>query len=55
MTKHQVDILIAGAGYVGLATAVAIKKAATHLNIMVVDAAPKNVWKNDQRASAIYF
>ncbi|WP_162653296.1 ubiquinone biosynthesis hydroxylase [Lentilitoribacter sp. Alg239-R112] len=53
MTKHQVDILIAGAGYVGLATAVAIKKAATHLNIMVVDAAPKNVWKNDQRASAI--
>ena len=53
MTKHTVDILIAGAGYVGLATAVAIKKAAAHLDIMIVDAAPKDVWKKDQRASAI--
>lgn len=53
MTNNSVDILIAGAGYVGLATAVAIKKAAHHLNVMIVDAAPKDVWQNDQRASAI--
>lgn len=53
MTKHHVDILIAGAGYVGLATAVAIKKSATHLNVMIVDAAPKDVWQKDRRASAI--
>lgn len=50
--KH-VDILVAGAGYAGLATAVAIKSAAPHLDIIVVDAAPKDVWKNDTRASAI--
>lgn len=53
MTKLHVDILIAGAGYVGLVTAVAIKKAASHLNVMIVDAAPKDVWQKDQRASAI--
>ncbi|MEO9458843.1 MAG: ubiquinone biosynthesis hydroxylase [Lentilitoribacter sp.] len=52
--KHtQVDILVAGAGYVGLATAVAIKAASPHLNITIVDAAPKDVWKKDTRASAI--
>lgn len=50
--KH-VDILVAGAGYAGLATAVAIKSASPHLDIIVVDAAPKDVWKNDTRASAI--
>lgn len=53
MAKSNIDILIAGAGYVGLATAVAIKSAAPHLNVKIVDAAPKTVWKNDQRASAI--
>ena len=53
MKKQDVDILIAGAGYVGLATAVAIKKAAPHLNVMIVDAAPKDVWQKDERASAI--
>ena len=51
--NKQVDILIAGAGYVGLATAVAIKAASPHLDITIVDAAPKDVWKNDSRASAI--
>jgi 2-octaprenyl-6-methoxyphenol hydroxylase len=47
------DILIAGAGYVGLATAAAIAHAAPHLAIRVVDPAPEGVWKKDARASAI--
>jgi 2-octaprenyl-6-methoxyphenol hydroxylase len=50
---QNADILIAGAGYVGLATAVAIASAAPHLAIAVVDAAPDGVWKKDTRASAI--
>ena len=49
----QVDILIAGGGYVGLSCAVAIKSAAPHLNIRLVDAAPKGVWERDKRSSAI--
>ncbi|GGA91648.1 2-octaprenyl-6-methoxyphenyl hydroxylase [Brucella endophytica] len=48
-----VDVLIAGGGYVGLATAVAVKAAATHLRVLVIDAAPPGSWKNDPRASAI--
>lgn len=48
-----IDVLIAGAGYVGLATAAAIADAAPHLAIRIVDAAPKDVWKKDGRASAI--
>ena len=47
------DILIAGAGYVGLATAAAIAHAAPHLSIRIVDPAPEGVWKKDGRASAI--
>lgn len=47
------DVLVAGAGYVGMSAAVAIKSAAPHLHVAVVDAAPPGVWKNDQRASAI--
>ena len=47
------DILVAGGGYVGLSVAVSIKKAAPHLSIMVVDAAPEGVWARDGRASAI--
>ena len=50
---ERADIVIAGAGYVGLATAVAIKESAPHLNIVLVDAAPEGVWKKDGRASAI--
>ncbi|MCO6188041.1 ubiquinone biosynthesis hydroxylase [Rhizobium sp. L1K21] len=49
----MIDILIGGGGYVGLSLAVAIKKAAPHLQITVVDAAPAGVWKKDERASAI--
>ena len=53
MDDKHVDILIAGAGYAGLATSVAIKAASPHLNVTIVDAAPKDVWQKDQRASAI--
>ena len=49
----MVDILVAGAGYVGLTTAVAIKQAAPHLNVIIVDAAPDGVWEKDGRASAV--
>lgn len=49
----MIDILIGGGGYVGLSLAVAIKKAAPHLQVTVVDAAPAGVWKKDERASAI--
>ena len=47
------DIVIVGAGYVGLATAVAIVSARPSLRTVVVDAAPADVWKKDGRASAI--
>ena len=47
------DMLVVGGGYVGLAAAVAVKQAAPHLHVEVVEAAPADVWKNDARASAI--
>src|SRR5690606_7676089 len=47
------DVLIAGAGYVGLATAVSIKQASPHLAVALVDAAPPGVWQRDGRASAV--
>lgn len=50
---RQTDVLIAGAGYVGMSTAVAIKSAAPHMRVTVVDAAPEGLWKTDPRASAI--
>ncbi|MBL0374918.1 ubiquinone biosynthesis hydroxylase [Rhizobium sp. KVB221] len=49
----MLDILVAGGGYTGLSVAVSIKKAAPHLNIMVVDGAPDGAWQKDGRASAI--
>jgi 2-octaprenyl-6-methoxyphenol hydroxylase len=49
----MLDILVAGGGYVGLSVAVSIKKAAPHLSIVLVDAAPDGSWQKDQRASAI--
>jgi 2-octaprenyl-6-methoxyphenol hydroxylase len=49
----MLDMLVVGGGYVGLAAAVAVKQAAPHLRVMVVEAAPESVWKNDGRASAI--
>ncbi len=47
------DVLVAGAGYVGLAVAVSIKSARPSLSVAVVDAAPQGVWQRDGRASAI--
>jgi 2-octaprenyl-6-methoxyphenol hydroxylase len=49
----MLDILVGGGGYVGLSVAVSIKKAAPHLSVAVIDAAPADVWKKDARASAI--
>ena len=50
---EHADVVVAGAGYVGLATAVAIADAAPSLKIVIVDAAPEGVWQKDGRASAI--
>jgi 2-octaprenyl-6-methoxyphenol hydroxylase len=47
------DVLIAGAGYVGLAAAVSLKQARPSLAVAVVDAAPAGAWQRDGRASAI--
>lgn len=49
----MLDMLVAGGGYVGLAVAVAVKQAAPHLKVEVVEAAPADVWEKDERASAI--
>jgi 2-octaprenyl-6-methoxyphenol hydroxylase len=54
-TTHDgpmLDVLVAGGGYVGLSLAVAVKKAAPHLAVEVVDGAPGH-WQKDERASAI--
>lgn len=53
MQQKQVDIVIAGAAYVGMSCAVAIKSAAPHLKIQVVEAAPAGVWEKDRRSSAV--
>lgn len=49
----RLDVLIAGAGYVGLAAAVSLKQARPALRVAIVDAAPAGVWQKDGRASAI--
>lgn len=53
LTRDRYDVVIAGAGYVGLAVAVAIKSASKSMRLLVVDAAPEGVWKNDGRSAAI--
>lgn len=53
MTTRSFDVVIAGAGYVGMATAVSIKAARPGLAVAVVDAAPEGAWEKDNRASAI--
>jgi 2-octaprenyl-6-methoxyphenol hydroxylase len=52
-SEAPLDVLVAGAGYVGLATAVSLKQARPSLGVAVVDAAPAGVWEKDTRASAI--
>ena len=52
-SQKTFDMVIAGAGYVGLATAVAIRAARPSLTVAIVDAAPAGVWRKDGRASAI--
>ncbi len=47
------DMIVVGGGYVGLSVALAVKLAAPHLDIEVIEAAPKDQWKKDPRASAI--
>ncbi len=49
----RLDVLVAGAGYVGLAAAVSMREARPNLKVAVVDAAPADVWEKDTRASAI--
>jgi 2-octaprenyl-6-methoxyphenol hydroxylase len=49
----MLDMLVVGGGYVGLAAAVAVKQAAPHLDVRVVESAPEGAWKKDVRASAI--
>lgn len=51
--KKIIDCVIAGGGYVGLSTAVAIKASAPHLLVTLVDAAPKAAISTDERASAV--
>jgi len=53
MKIDKLDILVCGGGYVGLSAALAIKAAAPSLDVAVIDAAPAEVWRKDQRASAI--
>lgn len=53
LESTRLDVLVAGAGYVGLAAAVSLKQARPSLRIAVVDAAPAGVWQKDGRASAI--
>lgn len=49
----MLDMLVVGGGYVGLAAALAVKQAAPHLKVEVIEAAPEDVWQKDPRASAI--
>jgi 2-octaprenyl-6-methoxyphenol hydroxylase len=51
--RAAVDVLVAGAGYVGLAAAVSLKQARPGLAVTLVDAAPAGAWQRDGRASAI--
>jgi 2-octaprenyl-6-methoxyphenol hydroxylase len=51
--RRQLDVLVAGAGYVGLAAAVALRSACPGIRVAIVDAAPAGAWQRDRRASAI--
>lgn len=47
------DVIIAGAGYVGLAIAVSLRNARPGMKVLVIDAAPEDAWQRDGRASAV--
>lgn len=49
----MIDMLVVGGGYVGLSVAASVKQAAPHLSVEVLEAAPEDAWKKDNRASAI--
>ena len=51
--QSRFDVIVAGAGYVGIAVAVSIAQSRPGLAVAVVDPAPEGVWRNDRRASAI--
>ena len=51
--QNKFDILIVGAGYVGLSIALATKIAAPHLSICILDGAPEKAIEKETRASAI--
>ena len=50
---QRFDVIVAGAGYVGMTIAVAIAQARSSLSVAVVDAAPQGAWRNDGRAFAV--
>ncbi len=52
-TSDVVDVLIAGGGYVGMSVAVSLAVSAPHLSIAIVDQAPENALRSDERSSAI--
>jgi len=49
----KMDVVIAGGSHIGMSLGVALKMAAPQMDIMVVEAAPRDVWRKDPRASAI--
>lgn len=49
----MLDLIVVGGGYVGLSAALAVKQAAPHLSVEVIEAAPEGQWQKDLRASAI--
>jgi 2-octaprenyl-6-methoxyphenol hydroxylase len=51
--ENGFDVIVAGAGYVGLAVAVAIAQARPSLKVAVIDAAPADSWRRDGRSFAI--
>lgn len=55
MAEKQIetDIIVVGGGYVGLSIALAVKMAAPHISINVLDGAPESAIERETRASAI--
>lgn len=52
-TPEQVNIVVAGGGYVGLSCALAIKEAGKNISVLVVDPATDSQIETDERSSAI--